>query len=147
MWNVDIVFLGGGLGGGFGDEGAAGDGSSFGMGSGMGEGPGGYEGGDGSSGAFSDVSPYDLPVEIYGMVYIYNPISLRLQEATSQVTADTDLEGSTTTPTAPVDDTSAPPAATDATTPADAAPGAGAAAGGADPEIGDQLNQTAQAGG
>ena len=135
------------LGGGFGDEGAAGDGSSFGMGSGMGEGPGGYEGGDGSSGAFSDVSPYDLPVEIYGMVYIYNPISPRLQEATSQVTADTDLEGSTTTPTAPVDDTSAPPAATDATTPADAAPGAGAAAGGADPEIGDQLNQTAQAGG
>ncbi len=109
----------------------------------MGEG---FGGGADNGGGFSDVTPYDLPVEIYGMVYIYNPISPRLQEATSQVTADTDLEGGTTTPAPPTDDTSTP-AATDGTAPADAVPGAGAAAAGEDPAIGDQLNHPVLPGG
>ncbi len=126
-----------GLGGGFGD----GDGDE---GGGMYGGGGGGGGGGGS--AFSDVSPYDLPVEIYGMVYIYNPISPRLQEATSQVTADTDLEA--TSPAATSDDTSTP-AATDGTGPTDAGAAADAAAAASEvaPAIGDQSNQPVQAGG
>ena len=107
--------------------------------SGDGEGEGdegmGFGAGGGST-AFSDVSLYDLPVEIYGMVYIYNPISTRLQGAASQVTAETDLDGST--PAATTDDTSTPAT----TAPADA--GAGVEAGS---EIGAQLNQPVQAGG
>jgi len=118
---------GGGMGGRLGGGGGFGDGEGD---EGMGFGAG------GGSTAFSDVSPYDLPVEIYGMVYIYNPISPRLQKAASQVTAETDLDGAT--PAAPTDDTSTPAT----TAPADA--GAGVEAGS---EIGDPVNQQVQAGG
>jgi hypothetical protein len=127
---------GGALGGmGSGMGGRLGGGGGFGDGEGEGDEGMGFGAGGGST-AFSDVSLYDLPVEIYGMVYIYNPISTRLQGAASQVTAETDLDGST--PAATTDDTSTPAT----TAPADA--GAGVEAGS---EIGAQLNQPVQAGG
>lgn len=65
--------FGGGMGGGY-DEGGGGSGY-----------PGGGMGGGGTT--TSSKSPYDLPVEIYGMVYLYNPVDmdkLGIEQATAE---------------------------------------------------------------
>ncbi len=104
-----------GMGGGSSEMGL-GMGSSGGLGSGS-EGYG-SETGSGSSGyggtgaAPQTASSFDVPIEVYGVIYLYNPVDME-KLGLSNVTANTDLEARTevvaeTAPVAPVENTSAP---------------------------------------
>jgi hypothetical protein len=68
-------------------------------------------GGGPMGGPGSDKSPHDLPVEVYGMVYIYNPVDMD-KLGIEQIEAD-DVPAS---PTAPTDTPTEPAAAGEATT-------------------------------
>ncbi|MEZ6113619.1 MAG: hypothetical protein R3C99_21800 [Pirellulaceae bacterium] len=118
----------GGMGGGMGIPGMGG-GSGMIPGAGMGEGsygssegsamPGygqsGYGSGDASARVVSSSSPYDVPVEISGIVYIYNPVSIEKLGIDKVQTGDelnqtpTEPDATTTPDTTP--DTAPPPAA------------------------------------
>lgn len=87
------------MGGMSGSEAESGSGSSM-YGS---EGPGGMSGSGmpGGGPAGSDRSPYDLPVEIYGMVYIYNPVNvakLGIEQASAETAPGTTNEAAPTVP-------------------------------------------------
>lgn len=129
----------GGLAGGspsMGGSGMMGAGMGSGMGSGMGFGsesgsgmPGGSFGGMGEAGGAgtgpSDVSPHDKQMEVYGVVYVYNPVDVKkLGIEKKEVEPETPPPAAT--PAAPAAPAAAPPAgAAPAATPA--APPAGAA--------------------
>ncbi len=116
--------MGGGMGGssseGYGDGGmgsaSEGYGDSMGM-MGMGKGSGGMMGGGGLMGR-PDVKPvWEMPIEVYGVVYLYNPVDIK-KLGLDKVTEDTVVSDTVATPDTSGQDQPAPAAANNAAEPA-----------------------------
>ncbi len=99
----------GGMGGGYGDDGGYGEAGGYG---GEGYGGSGYGGsGYGMAGSTKiDRNPWDIPIEVYGVVYLFNPVDIeRLGlSKVDEATEVSDTLGGSATPAVPVAPDAAP---------------------------------------